>query len=228
MIISVHIPKTGGISFKEILQNGYGKKIVSDNTYLKAPTPFERQFAIRTHRIKRCVYTLRGIECIHGHFMPFKYSAFLQDSDVQFITWLRDPAERIISHYYYWKRTPNINPGLLRRRVEAENWSLEKFCLSEELRNRCAQYLQNFPIENFEFIGITEHYEEDATYFMERYFKKNINQVIPKANTNPDKSGKYAEKISPDFLKELQEFHAEDYALYRYALQKRAERVSSQ
>lgn len=115
----------------------------------------------------------------------------------------------------------------LRRRIEAENWSLERFCLSEELRNLYQAFFWNFPIENFDFIGITESFDEDAAYFMERYFKKIKNKAIPKANANPDKIGKYSAKISPDFLKEIQEFHAEDYVLYRYALQRRAERISA-
>jgi hypothetical protein len=235
MIISVHTPKAGGGSFKEILTNQFGSGVAFDYSDRPINHPVEERtakaahFAARMDGLQRFVYKIKGVKCIHGHFMPFKYSRFLQDRDVHFVTWLRDPVERVISHYYYWKRTPidsgDIPP--LRRRIEAENWSLERFCLSEELRNLYQAFFWNFPIENFDFIGITESFDEDAAYFMERYFKKIKNKAIPKANANPDKIGKYSAKISPDFLKEIQEFHAEDYVLYRYALQRRAERISA-
>jgi len=231
MLISVHIPKSGGISFKQVLQDHYGKRLICDYHDLPIQKSFEQRtdevvrFANKLHWIQRYTYRIRKVECIHGHFMPYKYMRFDNDRDVRFVTWLRDPVERLISHYYYWKRTPPMSEPL-RKKVIEENWSLEKFCLSPELKNLYNLYFWNFPLEKFSFIGITEHFEEDALYFMNSFLKSSEHKIIPRMNTNPESKGKYSEKLSPDFLEEIRHFHAEDYVIYEYALKRREERIS--
>ncbi len=98
--------------------------------------------------------------------MPVKYRLLGWRVPLQFVTWLREPVERLGSHYHYWKRHYNPeNAGILHRRVVEEQWSLERFCLGPELQNTYCKFLWGMPLERFAFVGITEFYEEDLAYF---------------------------------------------------------------
>ena len=64
-----------------------------------------------------CEPLLEGAEkaesfLVHSHFAAREYLEFLP-ADSKFFTWLRDPLQRISSHYYYWKnnrREPRLSP----------------------------------------------------------------------------------------------------------------------
>lgn len=232
MIISVHMPKCGGSSFKELLDRQFQRRVLEDNDY-----PIHKSFAERTGEAERAAkwieftdkYLLRYnfTECIHGHFLPYKYHYFHGKKDTVFVTWLRDPIERLGSHYYFWKRTYSPwNPKPLHKKVIKENWSLEKFAFSEEIQNIYSKFLWNFPVENFDFIGITEFFEEDLTYFGNRYLDLNRNVTIPEKNVNPERSKKYFD--DEKLIQDLRDFHSRDYEIYNYALQARKDRTTFQ
>jgi hypothetical protein len=90
------------------------------------------------------------------------------------------------------------------------------------MRNIYTQYLWAFPLENFDFIGITEYYEKDFIFFREHYLTKEI--PVRKLNVNPDKKANY--RISKPLRKKIEAYNAEDMALYERALKKRGERGS--
>jgi hypothetical protein len=163
-----------------------------------------------------------GIDCIHGHFLPLKY---LLLKNAIYITWMRDPVERLASHYHFWRRTYNPEEAPpLRRRVVEENWSLEKFCFSPELRNFYCQFLWGFPIENFDFIGITEYYNCDMEYLSQEIL--GVDLLVYQENINNHKG------TAPYFddhglRKEIENYHSKDVAIYRRALQIRNNRKKS-
>ncbi len=86
------------------------------------------------------------------------------------------------------------------------------------MTNFYSQFLWNFPIENFSFIGIVEHFDDDISYFSKQFL--NIKDpVIPRTNANPKKEKTYVQ--DPAMIKRLQTHHAKDYEMYQYALNKR-------
>ena len=229
MIISVHTPKAGGMSFRALLEQHFGDSILLDYSDFPINTPPE----IRNARAKKTrnkllwLYNLglkyKSIQCIHGHFIPYKYSRFYGKKNVQFVTWLRDPLERLASHYYFWCRNykAKTTPGVLHRRIVEEKWSFEKFCFSPEMQNTYAQFLWKFPIANFDFVGITEHFDEDLAYFAKTFL--GLHDVkIPTENRNPNKTDDYF--TDAGFKNELMEFHAKDYEIYNRALAMRKAR----
>ena len=156
------------------------------------------------------------VRCIHGHFLPLKYRWLRCKQPRQFVIWLRDPIERLASHYYYWLRNyQREQAGPLRIRMVEEGWSLERFCFSPEMRNLYSEFLWGFPYRRFDFVGVVENYESDFCYFSERYLGR---QAAPQVlNTNPEKvSDRYIE--APGLRAELERFHARDMRLYRVAL----------
>jgi len=67
---------------------------------------------------------------VHSHFAASEYLEFLPNAT--FFTWLRQPLQRISSHYYYWKnnrREPRLSPEAkpLFERVVAGECSLVEF-----------------------------------------------------------------------------------------------------
>lgn len=223
MLISLHLPKTAGTSFKDSISKYYKEKgsLIIHSKDIPINTP---RFRRNTHALGTCIINaLRDqpkAQCIHGHFLPLKYLSY---RDAKFVTWLRDPIERIGSHYHYWRRhyCSQRTTAPLQRRVVEENWSLEKFCLSPEIRNLYHQFLWGFPVRRFNFIGITEYYESEMKYFSKNFF--GLELPIFEGNKNPYKTrDSYIE--DPELLQKITEYHKKDIELYRWALRARENR----
>lgn len=88
LLISLHIPKTAGTSFRSILGGWFGERL--HNHYPGWPTPLTRTEA-------------QADACVHGHFTRRNNSAIRQyypDAE-QVITVMRDPFDRIISEWRF-------------------------------------------------------------------------------------------------------------------------------
>jgi hypothetical protein len=222
------MPKSGGSSFKKMLEDHFGNDFKGD--YRDYPLHKSDRFRHGHAEAKRFTNSVRypifkkysKIECIHGHYLPYKYSCFIEDKDNVFVTWLRDPIERIASHYFYWKRTYDPKKArVLQRKVVEDDWSFEKFAFSEQMKNVYSKFLWRFPISRLDFIGIVEFAEEDTSYFS-KTFLKNSSLRLPSLNVNQDRVTKYVEDI--DTIRRLKLHHNDDYGLYNYALHQRKNR----
>jgi hypothetical protein len=189
LLISVHLPKTAGASLRLALDEHFGDRLLRDYE----DRPLSASAALRnTLALSQCLKNcwgrsdLRKFACIHGHFMPLKYRLLRMPDKKQFVTWMRDPVERLASHYAFWLRTDQQNSfGELHRRVIEERWSLERFCLGPELRNTYSKFLWGFPLNRFDFIGITEFYDTDMEYFSEKFM--GVNLPVIRENVNPER-----------------------------------------
>lgn len=226
MLISVHLPKTGGSSLLASIEGVYGPSLLRDNDDKPINTPpFKRKAEAITTCIKNTCHDFEAVHCIHGHFMPLKYLSLKYRplprwGRVQFVTWLRDPLERLASHYFYWLRDydPAIS-GALRRRVVEESWTLERFCLAPELRNFYCQFFWGFPLHNFDFVGITEYYDADFTHFSNKFLGAEL--PVERRNVNENKPvGSYFE--DGVLRRKLENYHSKDIALYQKACVSRA------
>lgn len=222
MLISLHLPKTAGASFLLSLEDYFGDELLRD--YLDFPinqTKFRRNFDAVKGNITGRFLDLKHHQCIHGHFLPFKYSHL---SDATYITWMRDPIERLGSHYNYWVRTYNPNDAAkLHKKVVEENWTFEKFCFSNEMRNFYSKFLWNFDVRRFSFIGITEYLESDMTYFSKNYLGTTLKRHAMNVNTQKESKSSYFDDLN--FKKEVSKFHSKDVTLYKYALERRKART---
>ncbi|NQX90231.1 MAG: hypothetical protein HRT77_16395, partial [Halioglobus sp.] len=164
------------------------------------------------------------IGCIHGHFLPLKYLLLADARPTVFITWMRDPIERLVSHYHYWYAVydpDSTDTRPLHRRVVEEQWSLEQFCLSDAMRNLYSQLLWGFPLERFDFIGITEHYADDLSAFSQAF----LGRELPARVRNPRQSPRpEADELGGLLRARVAKWHAADCELYRRALASRAAR----
>jgi hypothetical protein len=84
MLISLHMPKTGGLSFRATLEECYGDRFAHDYVdYPLAHPPEERHCMALESSPALDSQKLAGIECIHGHFLPVKYMPLALERDCQ-------------------------------------------------------------------------------------------------------------------------------------------------
>lgn len=223
MLISLHLPKTAGTSFLALLRAHFGDQLRED--YADMPlhdAPLRRRTRALRAGFGHAV-TAGGFadtQCVHGHFLALKYRYLRTQESPQFVTWLRDPVERLASHFYYWQRSYDpAHAGSLHRRMMDEAWDFERFCFAPELRDLYAQFLWGMPLRRFAFVGVTEHYAADVHAFSARYLG---GRAIPAPeNTNDDREvgARTATYVTDAKLRQaIERFHAKDMALYRQAL----------
>ena len=220
MIVSVHISKTAGSSFRALLQQQFRKRLFLDYWRRLDSVP--------------CDFDKTKYDCIHGHFQASKY---LPKEQNVFITWMRNPLDRAISHYNYLQRNSHPNrekherPPWAKRHdffdkehetIITENWSLEKFLMHEDYRNFCSnKFLYEVSLDMFDFIGITEYFDADCAFFCKRFLGR-APKLTPKINVDPNRMDC---SLSDSFRSEFTDFHSEDYNIYNKALELRADRL---
>lgn len=225
LLVFVHLPKTAGLSFAGLLRNEFGHARVHPDFGdhpMNTPTLVRRR-----HAMRKSLEIARGpgpdADCVHGHFLPLKYLLLSTRRPVRFVTWLRHPAERLRSNYRFWRRTydQTEETPTLKRRVCSENWSFEEFCLSPEMRDMYSEFLWGFPLSYFDFVGITEHFAEDLSYFGRRFLHRDIT-VSEHLNSSPadDSDAPLDESLRA----RIEDFHSRDMQLYRAALAARESR----
>jgi len=109
MIYYIHIPKCAGSTIRYALKNDKRYKLCLDNN-----DPWKGCYNINhaygTHNVGN--QQKNSIKVILGHYRRKKYQNVDSVNNV-FITFLRNPVERVISHYFYFK--------FLRNREEFKN-----------------------------------------------------------------------------------------------------------
>jgi hypothetical protein len=224
MIISVHIPKTAGTSFGLALKDSFGErlKLKYGDRLFNMPV-FERNKNALLAALENSDTNYENVDCIHGHFLPVQFLLLKELQTLTFVTWMRNPVERIISDYYHTLRSINEHSSPLQQRIIKEKWSLKKYCLCEVFRNVYSQFLWGFPLENFDFIGITEYYSFDIKYLSNIFLGTQLG--LYHENVNKTGNGNYC--IDKSLKREIESFHARDMALYHKALQIRNERLNN-
>jgi hypothetical protein len=154
---------------------------------------------------------------IFGHFLAGKYarfdgSKFVKRPGIQYAIILREPLQRAISHYHFWKRT-QVGGHRVWERFTRENWTLERFLLGSEHVNFQSKFVWRFPIEQFDFIGLADHYR-DSLAIMSRVFPVLGGLKYRMENRNADKPAARAYEIDHGLEEEFKRLNKMDYALY--------------
>jgi len=146
MILSFHYPKTAGTSFRETLIQIYHGKIYLHYHKIYLDKNIERKY-------------LYDVEIVHGHFNIKSYRDVYPDAPI--ITWLRDPADRVLSYYNYKKYKVKVEQ---RDSAKANLLHFENFLDSEQFDffvNKFNLFFGDYIVKDFLFIGIVERYDED-------------------------------------------------------------------
>lgn len=158
-VISVHVPKAAGNSFRDALTTTFGEAAVHLD-YVDDPVDPCCQFRLDPEGCRRSARDkgfAPDVKVIHGHFHPSKYDHL---KDAKRITFLRPPVENLISIYYFWKAFAGESHCLFRY-VRDNGLSLLDLARIPALRNLYSKtYFDGVPLDRFDYIGSTESYPE--------------------------------------------------------------------
>jgi hypothetical protein len=221
-LIFLHIPKTGGTTFRRILEQNYSRAETLTFTGPDHRVEIE-QFA-KSSESARSRYRL-----VQGHFY-FGVHRFIP-GESSYMTWMRDPIARVLSFYSH-ARTHSEH--YLHRRLIEERLDLKKLLErneTPELSNLQTRMIAGIPIDpnvpvdryaletakknlssDLMFVGLAEEFDASLVLFCQRrgwdvpcYKRTNVTrEKIDLLSIDPQASGMLREANSLDL--ELHEF----------------------
>ncbi|MDP1863753.1 MAG: sulfotransferase family 2 domain-containing protein [Thiobacillus sp.] len=220
-LIFLHIPKAAGSTLHPVLERHYSKR-----AYRTISVPDQLEAFKQMPDEER-----RRIHLLKGH-MPFGMHTYLTGSS-RYITLLRHPAERVVSHYYYVKRRPG---HYLHHHLES-GMGLAEFAsagLSGEMDNGQVRLLsghdQDIPCgqctrdllgtakrnieDHFAVAGLTERFDESLVLMA---IELGWNWTPYYLNLNVTKDKPVAKQIDPIALKAIEQANPLDFELYEWA-----------
>lgn len=214
MIISIHIRKCAGTTFRASLANYFGDRVLfdyGDEVGSTWPSSINKRQLSLAQAFQNKNKTQLSFDVIHGHFYRDKYD-FL-DLEKRYITFLRDPVSRTLSNYFYLKRNlDRANPDALI--VNKLGFSLKEYIQHPDCRNLQSQYLKTTTLKEFEFVGITEQYNSSIDKLNSAL---GIDLKTTDAENVNDKAANDYD-VTPDILNLIQNCNLEDLRLYELAL----------
>ncbi len=180
-LIAIHIPKTAGSTIHEILKNNYGYG-------LKHIHRVEDRHQWNNGLKYRCNRPF--VKAVYGHIMAHKkWKEYYPDAKI--ITWTRDPVERIISTYYFWKREGH-HIDKRHEAFEALQPSLLEFAEMKEFQPTVRTFersLEALSPDEYFFAGRQEYFDADIKkvgsllgWKNYSYEKRNVNSLKPEIN----------------------------------------------
>lgn len=202
-LISVHIPKTAGTSFSNILSQVYGEKLYLD---------YDKTYS--------AIYAFPEKTVIHGHFGADKYVPLFPNAPL--ITWMREPVAKVVSLYYFWKSIPLTNDDNHKAMLE-NNLSLLEVAALPGVRNNAALHIQTRKLEDFSFIGLYEYFNEDIVRLSKLL---NWEKPLRPEHENKTRYDYKSEFIDPAVLREIRKLNDLDVELYLTVLSRRKKLVT--
>lgn len=209
-LVSIHIPKTAGRSFRAILRRVYGEKKVF-NVTRESGKAWNKE-------LERSIPP--SVEVLHGHFTFSDISKLHHETEVPVITWLRDPVERVLSNYYFFiqRAGSGERPHAYHRRDE----TLMDYIRQDSSRNRMSRFLEGAALKDLFFVGIMEHFESELEELGRRLGWGKVEPV----HVNSNKA--FREQFPPvseETRKLIRELNRRDAELYEEGLRLRALRL---
>ncbi|MCF8238479.1 MAG: sulfotransferase family protein [Saprospiraceae bacterium] len=230
-LISIHIPKTAGTSFQQILEAQYpGKALMRmDFEYVRlddtAPVLRAKN---KTDQAVLDQLVQSGeipayVKALHGHFTLPDIQQFLSaSSSVRLVTWLRQPIERVISNYNYLNELLEVeilDRPRAQRLVKRLKRTIYEFASLPVNADKYQIYLGGHQLDAFDFVGLTDHFDEDIIQLA-----KMMDWHVPRSvhvNKTPRKSFGF-NTTEQEVLEELYQL---DIDIYQAAVERRKERV---
>jgi len=163
-LISIHIPKTAGQTFLQLLKLAYGE---------------EEILHVNQGWLKRKQQNIENLnphhyQVLHGHLPYQAFIATYHHSKTKVITFMRDPVERVLSNFRYYRKmkAERLKAG----KTVRHHYDLETFIELEERRNVMARFLDGLELRDLFFLGLQEQFGQDV-----RLLSKKLSWELPEA-----------------------------------------------
>lgn len=222
------------MQFKKFLLKNFGKKLLLE--YGEDEEVITRFFS-GGKRQPPNYNKYKNIDVVHGHFRANRFDSF---ENIDLVTFLREPAQRLVSNYYFFKRNFYSHSPICH--MIRDGLTLSEYIDLDANKNTQSFFLANKNIDDFKFVGILEDYENSLKImkkifglrpsldgYFEYYKKLFISEVIKRSdlmnfeklssNKNIERSNlKY--DLEPVLLEKIKKNNELDYDLYKSALTK--------
>lgn len=205
----IHIPKTAGTSFRNSLEDS--QYVLSDYGDAKHQTSEEVQLSVYDNSdvFSLNQYLTGRNSWLCGHVWLTKYSGIVVAENIATI--VREPIERVLSHYAHEKRWG-----------QNQSIDLNSFLKTPYAKNTQCRFLAGCPISLIGVVGITEDYENSLKIINQRF---GTQLVAIRENVN-EKKVYLRDTLSEETLKLIRDQNQEDIKLYEKATILQKERLA--
>lgn len=215
--VFIHVPKTAGTSLVHAFIKLFGDQYVLQRYPDQNPvrTWWQKMYRRLSLFVREYVWMYRFIV---GHVPVTDYLRRMPDGSFQkrhndvYMIFLRNPLERAISHYYYWQQISDTRNKLWNDFQENKP-TVEDFLLNPIYANFHTRYLKEYPIEAFDFVGISEEYDK-SILLLRRMFPELHNLEVLHYNSTAVKDDSKIKQLSQSVINQFCEMNREDYRLY--------------
>jgi hypothetical protein len=231
VILFVHIPKAAGAHLKAVLDRIYTPEQIChdyDDRIAVPSSPYHTSPVSWRRRTNDLLRTLSPrVEMIYGHFAVTKYFDLLPSA--RLMTWVREPVARLISMYFFLRTLEDV-PGLDHViQSAAKRVSFAEFVEIPVNQNMMTRlYLHPARADDFEFIGMQEHCEDDLSERGRRLGWPNVPRSSERVNSNPFPG--YREAVREirsdgDLIRRIERMNRADVEFHRECLDLRKRRL---
>lgn len=203
--IILHTPKCGGTSLSFQLNQHY-----KDYIHYDYKRPEQNNFTIEMFKTAKGYLVNKNI--IFGHFIYYKFPKFLFKG-YNYITFIRDPFSRAISHFYYWKKNPDRKNKLCKKMLQ-EDWSISKFLFNPRILNFYSFYMPFNSHQKFDYFIVQEKFSDCLLILKNKFKVFNIIRNKQFNVGNYEKSFNFDQNLEREFKKKA----IKDYKIYEFGL----------
>ena len=229
-ICFIHIPKCGGTSIRSSMKKSWINQLLNRKVSLnhiassKAADSLGKDvLAFREDLLRYYLFDTKA-KFVFGHFRCTADTRDLFQNQWTFVTLIRDPVKRWLSHYFFDKfRQKNID-------YNKTNLELEEYLHSQEGLRNAHMYLRHYTsyqpgdpandnlvqeavenIRNFDVFGVLEDMPSFASTYRQH---TGTSLKIITSNKNP-KKGYDKDKISASLMQKIEEINQYDIKIYQ-------------